>query len=221
MLTFLHQFLNLFLHLDTQLASVAREFGVWIYGLLFAVVICETGCVVLPMLPGDSLLFAAGSLAALGALQIWWLFVLILIAAVAGDAINYSVGRWFGHHSTTHTYLSRWIKPSHLEKTHAFYATHGKRTIVIARFIPVVRTFAPFIAGAGGMSYAEFSTYNILGAGLWVTLLLGSGYFFGQIPLIQQNFSKVLLLIILISLLPAIVEVCSHRFSNLAERTAK
>ncbi len=206
----LHWFVDFFLHLDRHLAEVIQAYGTWTYALLFAIVFLETGLVVTPLLPGDSLLFAAGSFAALGALDPWLLFLLLSAAAILGDTVNYGIGHYLGP-KVFHFPRSRFFNPDHLRQTHEFYEKYGGKTIIIARFVPIVRTFAPFVAGIGAMSYARFIAYNVIGGLLWVALCLGAGYFFGNLPFVKQNFSVVILAIVFISVLPAVVEVLKQR----------
>ncbi len=208
---------DLFLHLDKHLAEVIQAYGPWTYGLLFAIVFLETGLVVTPLLPGDSLLFAAGSFAALGALDLALLFLLLSVAAVLGDTLNYAIGHYLGP-KVFHYERSRFFNPEHLRRTHAFYETYGGKTIIIARFVPIVRTFAPFVAGIGAMSYARFVLYNVAGGVLWVAVCLGAGYLFGNLPFVKKNFSLVILAIVFVSLLPALVEYLRQR--ALARRAA-
>ncbi len=203
-------FVDFFLHLDKHLAEVIRAYGAWTYALLFTVVFLETGLVVAPLLPGDSLLFAAGSFAALGALDVSLLFVLLSVAAILGDTLNYAIGHYLGP-KVFHYPKSRFFNPDHLKKTHAFYEKYGGKTIIIARFVPIVRTFAPFVAGVGAMSYKHFIAYNVAGGLLWVTICLGAGYFFGNLPFVKKNFSLVILAIIVVSVMPAVVEYLRHR----------
>jgi len=198
------------LHLDTHLAQIIQQFGGWTYGILFFVIFMETGFVVTPFLPGDSLLFAAGALAAsTGAFDMVFLFVLMFIAAFAGDSVNYWIGHTVGPKAFTGT--SKLFKKEYLERTQAFYEKHGGKTILLARFIPIIRTFAPFVAGIGKMRYGYFITYNIVGGFLWTGLFLFGGYFFGNLPFVSDNFSFVVIAIILISLIPAVVEVLRNR----------
>jgi membrane-associated protein len=201
---------DLFLHLDKHLAEVIQAYGPWTYALLFTIVFLETGLVVTPLLPGDSLLFAAGSFAALGALELSLLFLLLTVAAILGDTLNYAIGHFLGP-KVFHYERSRFFNPEHLKRTHAFYDTYGGKTIIIARFVPIVRTFAPFVAGIGAMSYTRFLAYNVLGGVLWVAVCLAAGYFFGNLPFVKKNFSVVILAIIFVSVLPAIVEYLRHR----------
>ncbi len=199
LITFL---VDLFLHLDEYLDTIISQYGVWTYGILFVVIFVETGLVVMPFLPGDSLLFAAGTFAALGSLNVWFLAGLLMVAAILGDAVNYSIGHYLGERA----YNIKWIKKEHLEKTHAFFEKHGGKAIFLARFVPIVRTFAPFVAGIGRMSYAYFATYNIVGGITWVTTFTLLGYFFGNIPFVRKNFELVIIAIILISVLPMFLE---------------
>ncbi len=196
----LKQLIDVFLHLDKHLADVVRDYGAWTNTLLFVIVFCETGLVVTPFLPGDSLLFTAGALAALGNLNVWVLFLLLSLAAVLGDTVNYWIGKKIGPRAFDGTV--RFLKQEHLRKTEAFYEKHGKKTIILARFVPIVRTFAPFVAGVGSMTYGTFLAYNVIGGVLWVAICVFSGYFFGNIPVVKRNFSVVVLVIIGISTLP-------------------
>ena len=207
---FLPSIVDFFLHLDRHLAEVIQSYGTWTYAILFAIVFLETGLVVTPLLPGDSLLFAAGSFAALGALDLSLLFVLLSVAAILGDTVNYAIGHYLGP-KVFHYPKSRFFNPDHLKKTHDFYEKYGGKTIIIARFIPIVRTFAPFVAGIGAMSYPRFITYNVVGGIVWVAVCLGAGYFFGNLPFVKKNFSLVILAIIVVSVMPAVVEYLRHR----------
>ena len=198
----LKSLLDLFLHLDEYLATIISNYGTWTYGILFAVIFVETGLVVMPFLPGDSLLFAAGTFAALGSLNIWLVVGLMMVAAVLGDAVNYSIGHYLGERA----YKIKWIKKEHLDKTHAFFEKHGGKAIFLARFVPIVRTFAPFVAGIGKMSYAYFATYNVVGGITWVLTFSLLGYFFGNLEFVQKNFELVIIAIILISVLPMFIE---------------
>jgi membrane-associated protein len=205
----LHTFIDLFLHLDKHLAQVISDYGFWTYLILFLIVFCETGLVVTPILPGDSLLFAAGTFAALGALRLDVVLGLLAVAAIAGDTLNYWLGWWAG--PKVFTEGSRWFRKEYLERTHAFYERHGNKTIVLARFVPIVRTFAPFVAGIGKMRYATFLAYNVLGGLLWIGVCVLAGYFFGNIPVVKANFTVVILGIIFLSVLPGVFEFLRAR----------
>jgi membrane-associated protein len=195
--------IDLFLHLDEHLATVISQYGGWTYGILFAVIFVETGLVIMPILPGDSLLFAAGTFAALpDGLSIWYLVILLIIAAILGDTVNYAIGHYLGERA----YNIKWIKKEYFEKTHAFFEKHGGKAIFLARFVPIVRTFAPFVAGIGKMTYSYFITYNFVGGIVWVLLFTFAGYFFGNIPFMKKNFEYVIIAIILLSLLPMVYE---------------
>jgi membrane-associated protein len=207
---FLKDLIDLFLHLDTHLNAVIQDYGTWTYLLLFLIVFCETGLVVTPILPGDSLLFAAGAFAASGSLDVKWLVILLSIAAVAGDAVNYAIGHFMGPKVFSRP-DSRFLKKEYLDRTHQFYEKYGGKTIIIARFVPIVRTFAPFVAGVGSMTYAKFASYNILGGILWVAVCVLAGYAFGNIPIVKQNFTLVILGIIFVSLLPGLIEFLRQR----------
>jgi membrane-associated protein len=210
--------IDVFLHLDMYLDTVIQQYGVWMYCILFVVVFLETGIVVTPFLPGDSLLFAAGALCARGDLAVGWLFLLLCLAAVLGDTVNYSIGHLVGPRAFHGQ--NRLFKQEHLDRTHQFYERHGGKTIVLARFIPIIRTFAPFVAGIGRMSYGRFVTYNVLGGLLWTVLFVFGGYYFGNQPLVKRNFTLVILAIIVISLLPLVVEfVQNYRRKARAART--
>jgi membrane-associated protein len=189
---------------------VIQAYGTWTYALLFTIVFLETGLVVTPILPGDSLLFAAGSFAALGALDVSLLFVLLSAAAVLGDTVNYAIGHYLGPR-VFHYERSRFFNPEHLRRTHAFFEKYGGKTIIIARFVPIVRTFAPFVAGIGAMSYLRFLAYNVVGGVLWVAVCVFSGYFFGNLPFVKRNFSLVIVAIVVVSVMPAVVEYVRHR----------
>src|SRR5512143_1327146 len=209
--------IDLFLHLDTHLSAIITQYGTWTYALLFFVIFMETGFVVTPFLPGDSLLFAAGTFAAIGSLNVWLLFGLVAVAAVLGDTVNY----WIGHFLGDRAYHIKWIKREYIERTHGFFDKYGRMTIFLARFVPIVRTFAPFVAGIGKMSYPAFISYNIFGGIVWVALFTFAGYFFGNIPFIRHNFSFVVLAIVLISVVPMIVEaVKAQREGKRAEARA-
>jgi membrane-associated protein len=206
---FLGQVIDLSLHLDVHLREAVGQYGAWTYALLFVIIFCETGLVVTPILPGDSLLFAAGSLAALGALDPLFLFALLSLAAILGDQVNYHAGHYFG--ARIFKPDARFLKQEYLDRTHRFYEKYGPKTIVIARFVPIVRTFAPFVAGMGSMSYRRFVSFNVSGALLWVGVCVVAGYLFGNIPIVQENFTLVILAIIFVSLLPAIIGMVNAR----------
>ena len=197
------------LHIDAHLTEIVSEYGAWAYAILFLIVFCETGLVVTPFLPGDSLLFAAGTLAAGGGLYVIPLLALLSVAAIAGDSVNYAIGSYVGLRAFRPG--NRVLKPEYLAKTEAFYAKHGGKTIILARFVPIVRTYAPFVAGAGKMPYGEFILYNVVGGLIWVFLFVLAGFLFGTIPVVQENFGLVIKGIILVSVLPMIVEIVRHR----------
>ena len=208
-------FADAVMHIDTHLQFLAVQYGFWLYGILFVIIFCETGLVVTPFLPGDSLLFAAGSLASLpdSSLDPHLLFVLCFLAAVLGDTLNYQIGHRIGPKVFQHE-TSRFFNTGHLVKTNIFFEKYGGKTIIIARFIPIVRTFAPFVAGIGAMLYSRFILFNIAGAALWVGLFSYTGYFFGQLPLVQHNFKLLIGTIIVISLMPPVIEYLKHRFGR-------
>jgi membrane-associated protein len=209
---FVRSVMDLFLHLDEHLNRIVTDYGVWTHLILFAIVFAETGLVVTPFLPGDSLLFAAGALAALGSLDLWLLVVLLVAAAILGDTVNYWVGAWIGPKAFSGNV--RLLRKDYLDRTHAFYEKHGGKTIILARFVPIIRTFAPFVAGVGAMSYPKFITYNVVGAVLWVGLFVPLGYYFGNMPVVKDNFSLVILAIIALSVLPIAVEAIKARRSR-------
>lgn len=202
--------IDFILHIDQHLVALSAEYGVWIYAILFLIIFCETGLVVTPFLPGDSLLFAAGGIAALGEMNIHIMVLLLLAAAVLGDAVNFAIGKYFGARLFANP-DSKIFRRAYLEKTHAFYEKHGGKTIIIARFVPIVRTFAPFVAGMGNMHYGRFIRYNVIGAVLWVVLFSYAGYFFANIPAVKENLALVLAAIIVISVLPGVIEVVRAR----------
>src|SRR5262245_14470772 len=205
----LHHFVDVVLHLDKHLQAVIDQYGTTTYLILFAIVFCETGLVITPFLPGDSLLFAAGAFAATGVLELHWLFLLLAAAAILGDGVNYAIGRRIGQRAFSGNL--KFLKKEHLDRTRAFYEKYGAKTIVLARFVPIVRTFAPFVAGVGEMSYRWFVTWNIFGGVLWTGLFLAAGYFFGNIPVVKDNFSLVILAIIVLSMAPIVIEVLKAR----------
>lgn len=203
-------FIDILLHLDKHLDSVIRSYGFWTYGIFFLIIFLETGLVVTPFLPGDSLLFAAGTFAALGSLNTNALLILLSIAAIAGDTANY----WIGHMVGPKVFSkekSRFFNKEHLQRTHQFYEKYGGKTVILARFIPIIRSFAPFVAGIGSMTYGRFILYNILGGIAWVVIFVLGGYFFGNIPLIMQNFSLAIAAIIFLSILPGVIEFLRQR----------
>lgn len=197
-------FIDVFLHLDTYLSTIIQHYGVWTYLILFLVIFLETGVVVTPFLPGDSLLFAAGAFAATGAFDVVWLFLLLFVAAVIGDTLNYRIGYAIGPRAFQAQ--NRFLKQEHLERTHRFYERHGGKTIVMARFIPIIRTFAPFVAGIGRMRYGSFAFYNVFGGLLWTGSFIFGGYYFGNLPVVKENFTLVILAIIILSIMPPCIE---------------
>jgi membrane-associated protein len=205
----LPRIIDLFLHLDQHLGQLISQYGTWTHLILFLIVFCETGLVVTPFLPGDSLLFAAGTFAALGALDLWMVVLLLILAAIVGDTVNYWIGAYIGPRAFRGDI--RFLRKEYLDRTHAFYEKHGGKTIIMARFVPIIRTFAPFVAGVGAMSYPRFITYNVVGAVLWVGLFVLGGYFFGNISVVRENFTLVILAIIGISVLPIVIEALRAR----------
>ena len=207
--------IDFILHIDRHLHQLASEYGLWVYGIVFLIVFCETGLVVLPLLPGDSLLFAAGSLASLPDSQLspHLLFIGLSIAGILGDTLNYWIGKKIGP-KVFASKESRFFKREYLDKTHAFYLKYGAKTIVIARFIPIIRTFAPFVAGVGKMPYRTFIFYNIIGAVIWVGSFVYAGFYFGQLPFVQTNFKLIILAIIILSIMPPVIEYLKHRFKK-------
>jgi len=213
----LHQLVDFILHLDHHLSEIIRDYGVWTYLLLFLIVFCETGLVVTPFLPGDSLLFAAGAFAGIGSLDLGLTLLLLTIAAIAGDTANY----WIGHLLGPRVFRGeqvRFLNRKHLDRTHEFFERYGGKTIVIARFVPIIRTFAPFVAGVGSMTYRRFLLYNVIGGVAWVGICVLAGYWFGNIPVVKENFTLVILGIIVVSILPAVFEVVRHRIRTKAAR---
>jgi membrane-associated protein len=207
--------IDIFLHVDRHLLELVANYGVWIYGILFLIVFAETGLVVTPFLPGDSLLFAAGALAATGALNLWLVALLLLAAAISGDAVNYAVGRSVGLRvielARTDPRWSRVINPAYIARAHEFFERRGGKAVVLARFVPIVRTFVPFVAGVAEMSYSAFAFYNVTGAVAWVSICIAAGYLFGNVPIVKENFSLVALGIVGVSLLPMVFEIMSAR----------
>lgn len=202
---FLAQFADYFIHLDVHLGELISNYGTWTYAILFLIIFCETGLVVMPLLPGDSLLFAAGTFAALGSLDPWILCGLLITAAILGDTVNYWIGKAIGPRAFSGNV--RFLKKEYLEKTQRFYEKHGGKTIILARFVPIVRTFAPFVAGVGTMHYPRFLAYNVIGAIVWVMMFVWLGYLFGNIPVVKERFSLVILAIIVLSVLPIVIEM--------------
>ena len=209
------ELLDLLLHVDTYLFDLAARYGPWIYAILFAIVFAETGFVVTPFLPGDSLLFAAGALAATGVLDVWVATGLLIVAAVGGDAVNYSIGRSIGvriiQRAEVDPRWRRWINPEYIKRAHEFFERHGGKAIVLARFMPIVRTFVPFVAGVAEMSYPAFAIYNVTGGIIWVAVCIGAGYLFGNVPFVKDNFSLVAIGIVAVSLLPLVIEFIKYR----------
>ncbi|MBI1871143.1 MAG: DedA family protein [Chlamydiae bacterium] len=203
-------FVDFFIHLDLHLSVVIQHCGGWTYVILFLIVFCETGLVVTPILPGDSLLFAVGAFSAISLLNLKMVLIILIGAAVAGDTLNYWIGVWLGPR-VFHQEKSRFFKKEYLVRTHEFYERYGGKAMILARFVPIVRTFAPFVAGVGKMRYGRFLTYNVIGGIAWILLLVLGGYFFGNIPLIKHNFTLVIFAIVFISILPGIIEYFRHR----------
>lgn len=210
MVEFIKQGIGCLLHIDTCLKGIIVHFGAWSYLLLFLIIFAETGLVVTPFLPGDSLLFAAGTFAALGSFNVVWLFVILSVAAIIGDSVNYAVGRFFGE-KLFQNEKSRIFKKEYLERTHKFYEKYGGKTIVIARFVPIIRTFAPFVAGVGKMSYMRFFMFNVTGGVLWIAVFVLGGFYFGNMPVIRDNFSLAIFAIIILSILPGAIEFWKHK----------
>src|SRR3954470_7835130 len=205
----LRSIIDVFLHLDQHLSQVISQYGGWTHLILFGIIFCETGLVITPFLPGDSLLFAAGTFAALVGLDLRLIVLLLIVAAILGDTVNYWVGAYIGPRAFSGNV--RFLRQEYLERTHAFYEKHGGKTIILARFIPIIRTFAPFVAGVGAMSYPKFLTFNVIGAVLWVGLFVLGGYFFGNIRVVRENFTLVILAIIAISIMPIVFEAVRTR----------
>jgi membrane-associated protein len=208
---YITHFINIILHIDTYLISIIQSFGNWTYLILFITIFCETGLVIIPFLPGDSLVFAAGAFAARGDMNLVILLIILCIAAVVGDTVNYEIGKYIGPKILKQDKI-KFIKKEHLERTHKFYEKYGGKTIIFARFIPIVRTFAPFVAGIGEMSYKKFISYNIIGGISWICLFLFGGYIFGDIPMVKNNFTSVIYAIIVISALPALFEFLRQKY---------
>jgi len=204
--------IDIFLHIDKHLSELIQNYGLWTYLIMFIIIFLETGLVVTPFLPGDSLLFAAGTFAALGALDMMWLFVILTSAAIAGDTVNYWIGSYVGP-KVFHKEKVRFLNREYLDRTHQFYEKYGGKTIIIARFIPIIRTFAPFVAGIGSMTYWRFISYNVIGGVAWILICTLAGYLFGNLPIVRENFSLVILAIIIISILPGVIEYMRHRLA--------
>ena len=202
--------IDFILHLDKHLVELVTQYGVWTYAILFLIIFCETGLVVMPFLPGDSLIFAVGALSAKGALNPYGVTTLMIIAAIIGDTLNYWIGYRLGP-KVFRSESSRWLNRQHLERTHQFYEKYGGKTIIFARFMPIVRTFAPFVAGIGRMSYGQFLIYNVVGGILWIVIFMLAGFWFGNIPIVKRNFTLVILGIIVVSILPGVVEYLRAR----------
>lgn len=213
-----YELVDFILHLDVHLNSIIQNFGIWTYLILFLIIFLETGIVITPFLPGDSLLFAAGSFAALGSLNVWVLFITLTLAAILGDTLNYWIGHYIGPRAFSGNI--RFLKKEYLDRTHEFYEKHGGKTIILARFIPIIRTFAPFVAGIGAMEYPRFFFFNVTGAILWVGLFTFGGYFFGNLPFVQDNFTIVILAIIVISVLPGVFEFLRDKYKSRKEAQA-
>lgn len=207
------QLLDFILHIDVHLNEIIIAYGVWTYAILFAIIFCETGLVVTPFLPGDSLLFAAGAFAATGSLDAIWLFILLSLAAIVGNIVNYSIGYRIGPDIMRRKNI-RFISKEYLERTHKFYEKHGGKTMVIARFVPIIRTFAPFVAGLGFMTYGRFMFFNVVAGIAWVGIFVFGGYYFGNIPVVKNHFTLVIVAIIVISMVPAVIEFIRHRFRS-------
>jgi len=209
------ELIDLLLHVDRYLVELIANYGVWVYAILFAIVFAETGLVVTPFLPGDSLLFATGALAATGALDLGLAAILITGAAIGGDAVNYAIGRFAGHRiihlAQTDPRWGRWINPAYIARAHGFFERHGGKAIVLGRFMPIVRTFVPFVAGVAEMTYPSFAFYNVAGGMLWVGVCVGAGYLFGNVPIVRDNFSLVALGIVIVSILPMVFEYLRYR----------
>ncbi len=207
---FIQSFADIILHLDTHLKDLVSHYGILTYVILFTIVFAETGFVILPFLPGDSLLFAAGAIAALGSLSLWGILALLILAAIAGDTVNYWIGHFFGRKIVDNPKIT-FINQEHIDKTEQFYKKYGGKTIILARFVPIVRTFAPFVAGVGSMEYGKFITYNVVGGVIWVTLFTLAGYFFGNLEFIQKNFHYAIFAIIFLSIIPMVYEYIQHK----------
>ena len=209
-MSILHQFIDLFVHLDRHMSSISSHYGAWTYLILFVIIFCETGLVVTPYLPGDSLLFVLGAMSAMGDLQLVVLILILSIAAVGGNLVNYTIGSLLSKRMVN-SYAIPFIKQAHIKRTHEFFEKYGAKTIIITRFVPIIRTFAPFMAGIGSMPYGQFTVYNIVGGTAWVLVGLLSGFFFGNLPFVRDHFTLVILAIVFISLIPAVLEFLKHK----------
>jgi membrane-associated protein len=207
---FIKTIFDFVIHIDVHMSAIIQAYGAWTYLILFLIIFCETGLVVTPLLPGDSLLFAAGTFAAKGDLDVMWLFILLSIAAVLGDTANYWIGDYIGPR-IFHKENVRFLNKEYLDRTHQFYEKYGGKTIIIARFVPIIRTFAPFVAGIGSMTYLRFISYNVIGGVAWIAACIFAGYFFGNIPIVKQHFTIVISAIIVISILPGVIEFIRQR----------
>jgi len=212
-LEILHHFLDFFIHLDHHMASISAHYGAWTYLILFVIIFCETGLVVTPFLPGDSLLFVLGAMSAVGDLQLTTLILLLSLAAISGNMLNYSIGVFLSNRVINNQAIP-FVKQSYIKRTHEFFEKYGAKTIVLTRFVPIIRTFAPFMAGVGSMPYVQFTIYNIVGGTAWVLVGTLCGFFFGNLPFVQKNFSLVILVIVFISLIPAVLGYLKHRRSH-------
>lgn len=206
----LAQCFDFFIHLDHHIDQIIAQYGAWTYFIVFLIIFCETGLVVTPFLPGDSLLFVLGAMAAIGSLNLWFLIVLLCIAAILGDSVNYWIGHILAPKITSHQKI-KFIKQEYIDRTQKFYEKYGGKTLIIARFVPIIRTFAPFLAGVGKMHYGRFLFYNIVGGLLWIFIFVLGGFFFGNLPFIKKNFTLAIFAIIIISIIPAIIEILKHR----------
>jgi membrane-associated protein len=215
---FLQNLIEIVLHLDKHLYDLCTAYGMWVYAILFVVIFCETGLVVTPFFPGDSLLFAVGSLAAINALDFTTSVILLMLAAILGDTVNYWIGDYVGP-KVFHQEKSSFLNKEYLVRTHQFYEKHGGKTIIIARFLPIIRTFAPFVAGIGSMTYKRFLLFNVIGGALWVLLFVPAGYFFGSVPLVKNNFSLVIIALVLIPGIPSVVEVIRIQLKRRKDRS--
>ena len=216
---FIRSTIDFILHIDVHLLELCSAYGAWVYAILFVIVFCETGFVVTPFLPGDSLLFAVGALSAINALDPWIAAALLIAAAIAGDTTNYWIGHMVGP-KVFHEEHSRFLNKEYLLRTHAFYEKHGGKTIIIARFLPIIRTFAPFVAGIGDMTYRRFIVFNVVGGAAWVILFVFAGYYFGNIPVVKNNFSLVIIALILIPGIPSVVEIVRFKLRQREKKKA-